>query len=126
MIARPTLPSHWVPQPLHQYPDASFRDVTSPNADTLYTTGIIDVGKEPWVSNPTERATTRNAREPLRWLAKPTNGRNELWSVLPDGLFALSFADGTASYFLLEIDRGTIPIARHSLGCANPDSELAI
>jgi hypothetical protein len=31
------------------YPDASFRDVTAPNADTLYTTTWIDVGKEPWV-----------------------------------------------------------------------------
>jgi hypothetical protein len=32
-----------------EYPDASFRDVTAPNADTLYTTGFFDVGKEPWV-----------------------------------------------------------------------------
>jgi hypothetical protein len=32
-----------------QYPDASFRDVTAPNADTLYTTAFFDVGKEPWV-----------------------------------------------------------------------------
>lgn len=32
-----------------QYPDASFRDVTAPNADTLYTTAWVDVGKEPWV-----------------------------------------------------------------------------
>jgi len=32
-----------------QYPDSSFRDVTAPNADTLYTTSWIDVGKEPWV-----------------------------------------------------------------------------
>jgi hypothetical protein len=31
------------------YPDASFRDVTAPNADTLYTTAWVDVGKEPWV-----------------------------------------------------------------------------
>jgi hypothetical protein len=31
------------------YPDASYRDVTAPNADTLYTTAWIDVGKEPWV-----------------------------------------------------------------------------
>ena len=34
---------------LRQYPDASFRDVTAPNADTLYTTAFVDVGKEPWV-----------------------------------------------------------------------------
>lgn len=32
-----------------EYPNASFRDVTAPNADTLYTTAWIDVGKEPWV-----------------------------------------------------------------------------
>ena len=32
-----------------QYPDASFRDVTAPNADTLYTTAWIDLGAEPWV-----------------------------------------------------------------------------
>ena len=31
------------------YPDASYRDVTAPNADTLYTTAWMDVGKEPWV-----------------------------------------------------------------------------
>ncbi len=34
---------------LRQYPDASFRDVTAPNADTLYTTSFFDVGSEPWV-----------------------------------------------------------------------------
>lgn len=34
---------------LRQYPDASFRDVTAPNADTLYTTAWLDVGNEPWV-----------------------------------------------------------------------------
>src|SRR5262249_37635752 len=31
------------------YPDASFRDVTAPNADTLYTTAWLDVSKEPWI-----------------------------------------------------------------------------
>jgi hypothetical protein len=34
---------------LREYPDASFKDVTAPNADTLYTTAFFDVGKEPWV-----------------------------------------------------------------------------
>src|SRR3954453_13898880 len=28
---------------LRQYPDAKFRDVTAPNADTLYTTAFFDV-----------------------------------------------------------------------------------
>ena len=32
-----------------QYPNATFRDVTAPNADTLYTAAWVDVGKEPWV-----------------------------------------------------------------------------
>ena len=31
---------------------------------------------------------------------------------MPDGLFGLNFPDGTAAYFLLEFDRGTIPISR--------------
>ena len=34
---------------LRQYPDASFKDVTAPNADTLYTIAWIDIGNEPWV-----------------------------------------------------------------------------
>jgi hypothetical protein len=34
---------------LREYPNSSFRDVTAPNADTLYTTSFFDVGKEPWV-----------------------------------------------------------------------------
>jgi hypothetical protein len=34
---------------LRKYPDASFKDVTAPNADTLYTSAFFDVGKEPWV-----------------------------------------------------------------------------
>ena len=34
---------------MRAYPDASFKDVTAPNADTLYTTAWIDVGQEPWV-----------------------------------------------------------------------------
>ena len=35
--------------PAREYPNASFRDVTAPNADTLYTNAWFDVGKEPWV-----------------------------------------------------------------------------
>jgi hypothetical protein len=34
---------------LRAYPDATFRDITAPNADTLYTTAFFDVGDEPWV-----------------------------------------------------------------------------
>ncbi|MCW5892415.1 MAG: DUF1254 domain-containing protein [bacterium] len=34
---------------MRSYPNAEFRDVTAPNADTLYTTSWIDVSKEPWI-----------------------------------------------------------------------------
>ncbi|OMB87672.1 DUF1254 domain-containing protein [Mycolicibacterium conceptionense] len=34
---------------MREYPNAQFRDVTAPNADTLYTNGFIDVKNEPWV-----------------------------------------------------------------------------
>jgi hypothetical protein len=34
---------------MREYPNASFRDVTAPNADTLYTTAFFNVAKEPWV-----------------------------------------------------------------------------
>jgi hypothetical protein len=34
---------------LREYPSAKFRDVTAPNADTLYTTAWLDVSKEPWI-----------------------------------------------------------------------------
>ena len=56
---------------------------------------------------------TRAAREPLRWVAKlPDGSAFKTASVIPDGLFGLSFTDGTASYFMLEIDRGTMPVVR--------------
>ncbi len=32
---------------MREYPTAAFRDVTAPNADTLYTTAWLDVSKEP-------------------------------------------------------------------------------
>jgi hypothetical protein len=32
-----------------EYPSPAFKDVTAPNADTLYTTAFIDVGAEPWI-----------------------------------------------------------------------------
>lgn len=34
---------------LRDYPTAEFKDVTAPNADTLYTTAFIDLKKEPYV-----------------------------------------------------------------------------
>jgi hypothetical protein len=58
-------------------------------------------------------AHTQAAREPLRWVVEQTiRGKRETWSVVPDGLFGLRFADGTGTFLLLELDRGTIPITR--------------
>jgi hypothetical protein len=34
---------------MRTYPDANFKDVTAPNADTLYSTAWLDVSKEPYV-----------------------------------------------------------------------------
>jgi hypothetical protein len=34
---------------LREYPDAQFKAVTAPNADTLYTTAWFDVSTEPWI-----------------------------------------------------------------------------
>ncbi|WP_051357467.1 DUF1254 domain-containing protein [Segniliparus rugosus] len=34
---------------MREYPSASFRDVTAPNADTLYVNAFVDVKDEPWV-----------------------------------------------------------------------------
>ena len=34
---------------MREYPTAAYRDVTAPNADTLYTVTWLDLSKEPWV-----------------------------------------------------------------------------
>jgi hypothetical protein len=32
-----------------EYPTAAFKDVTAPNADTLYSSAFLDLSKEPYV-----------------------------------------------------------------------------
>src|SRR5262245_42971737 len=34
---------------MRKYPDAAFKDITAPNADTLYSTAWLDLAKEPYV-----------------------------------------------------------------------------
>lgn len=55
---------------------------------------------------------TRVAREPMRLTVPGLDNKLGVSSVIADGLFGLSFPDGTAAYFLLEIDRGSMPVAR--------------
>jgi hypothetical protein len=55
---------------------------------------------------------TRTAREPLRLVVPGLDNRLGISSVIADGLFGLSFSDNTASYFLLEMDRGSMPVER--------------
>jgi hypothetical protein len=56
--------------------------------------------------------STRLAREPLRLVVPGLDNRLGISSVIPDGLFGLHFEDDTASYFLVEIDRGSMPVTR--------------
>ena len=55
---------------------------------------------------------TRTAREPLRLVVPGLDNKIGIASVIADGLFGLAFPDGTAAYFLLEIDRGSMPVVR--------------
>jgi hypothetical protein len=59
---------------------------------------------------------TQRARYPLKWTALVPDGRGGevAASVISDDAFALVFDDGTASYFLVEIDRGQMPVRRSS------------
>ena len=55
---------------------------------------------------------TRRSREPLRLTVPGLDNKLGVSSVVADGLFGLAFADGTAAYFLLEMDRGSMPVVR--------------
>ncbi|MCC6947012.1 MAG: replication-relaxation family protein [Bradyrhizobiaceae bacterium] len=55
---------------------------------------------------------TQAAREPLRLVVPGLDNRFGVASVIADGLFGLLFSDDTAAYFLLEVDRGTMPVRR--------------
>lgn len=55
---------------------------------------------------------TRKAREPLRLVVPGLDNKIGVSSVIADGLFGLQFPDNTAAYFLLELDRGSMPVVR--------------
>jgi hypothetical protein len=56
--------------------------------------------------------STRIAREPLRLVVPGLDNKIGVSSVIADGLFGLVFPGGTASYYLLEVDRGSMPVVR--------------
>ena len=53
---------------LREYPTATFKDVTAPNADTLYTTCFLDVSKEPYGTEPAGRPRPLLPLPHARWL----------------------------------------------------------
>lgn len=70
------------------------------------------VAKLPCRTSLKRAALTRTAREPLRLAVPGVESKFGVSSVVADGLFGLRFADGTAAYFLLEVDRGSMPVHR--------------
>lgn len=62
------------------------------------------------IANAPER--THTAREPLRLTVPGLTSKFGVSSVVPDALFGLLFSDSTAAYFLLEMDRGSMPVTR--------------
>jgi hypothetical protein len=58
----------------------------------------------------------RAARNPIALHATlSTEGRSQEIEILPDLVFGLGFPDGSRRCFLVEIDRGTMPIARSNM-----------
>jgi hypothetical protein len=59
---------------------------------------------------------TRNARNPLSLrVALPDRGAEYEIGLIPDFAFGLRFTDGSRRCFLVEIDRGTMPVSRSDL-----------
>lgn len=47
-------------------------------------------------------------------------------SVIPEALFGLAFSDGTAAYFLAEIDRGSMPVTRSRFDSTSFKRKLSV
>jgi hypothetical protein len=60
---------------------------------------------------------TQRAKHPLKWTAviPDDHGRDVSASVISDDLFALVFGEGGVSHFLVEIDRGQMPVRRNGV-----------
>lgn len=69
---------------------------------------------------------TRKAREPLRLVVPGLDNKLGVSSVVADGLFGLVFPDETATYFLLEMDRGSMPVTRSRFDQTSIKRKLAV
>jgi hypothetical protein len=76
------------------------------------------------LANAPER--TRKSREPLRLVVPGLSNKMGVSSVIADGLFGLVFADDTAAYFLLEVDRGSMPVVRSNFERTSFNRKLLI
>ena len=64
---------------------------------------------------PTQPEEKDQSLHPMRWsLSLRGQGRRNRTFVIPDGAFAIQDANGHQSWFFLELDRGTMPVARSS------------
>jgi hypothetical protein len=71
-------------------------------------------------------ARTQKSREPLRLVVPGLSNKIGVSSVIADGLFGLVFPDETAAYFLLEVDRGSMPVVRSSFERSSFDRKLRV
>jgi protein involved in plasmid replication-relaxation len=76
------------------------------------------------LANAAER--TQKSREPLRLVVPGLSNKMGVSSVIADGLFGLVFPDETAAYFLLEVDRGSMPVVRSNFERTSFNRKLLI
>lgn len=69
---------------------------------------------------------TQYSREPLRLTVPGLSNKFGVSSVVPDGIFGLSFPNSTAAYFLFEMDRGSMPVTRTRFDKTSFKRKLAV
>jgi hypothetical protein len=76
------------------------------------------------LANAPER--TQKSREPLRLVVSGLSNKLGVSSVIADGLFGLAFSDESAAYFLLEVDRGSMPVFRSNFERTSYNRKLLV
>lgn len=67
---------------------------------------------------------TASARN-FRWPVRIDESLSKRW-IIPDGAFALSWHDDEAKYFVLEVDRGTMPVVRRDVHQSSFQRKVAL